>query len=86
MIKNKNLSKLIKEIEKIDKGLNIFDELNSFQAKILKILFERKTVENTYIFSTLKTKLSSAQKYRFYKKLNEKKYILKKNKKTLINI
>ena len=42
MIKNKNLSKLIKEIEKIDKGFNIFDELNSFQAKILKILFERK--------------------------------------------
>lgn len=86
MIKNKNLSKLIKEIEKIDKGLNIFDELNSFQAKILKILFERKTVQNTYIFSTIKTKLSRAQKYRAYKQLIEKKYIIKKNKKTLINI
>lgn len=84
MIKNKNLRKFILEISKIDQKLELFDELNSFQAQILKFLFKNKKVKNSFIFNKLKSDLSRAQKYRAYKVLVDKKYIIKKKNETFL--
>ena len=84
MIKNKNLRKFILEISKIDQKLELFDELNSFQAQILKFLFKNKKVKNSFIFKNVKSDLSRAQKYRAYKILLDKKYIIKKNNETFL--
>jgi len=83
---NKKFFKFLYELKKLDANFNIFDQLNSFQITLLSILNKKKELQNSFIFSQIKSNLSRAQKYRAYKELVDKKYIIKKSKKTLINI
>ena len=83
---NKKFFKFLYELKKLDSSYSLFDQLNSFQVTLLSALNRKKELPNNFIFNKIKSNLSRAQKYRAYKELLDKKYIIKKSKKTLINI
>jgi len=83
---NKKFFKFLYELNKLDSSYSLFDQLNSFQVTLLSALNQKRELPNNFIFNKIKSNLSRAQKYRAYKELLDKKYIIKKSKKTLINI
>ena len=83
---NKKFFKFLYELKKLDSSYSLFDQLNSFQVTLLSALNQKRELPNNFIFNKIKSNLSRAQKYRAYKELLDKKYIIKKSKKTLINI